>query len=651
MSVGQRWRTRAADESGVTLVMAALFMVVLMIVLGLVLEFGQVRTDRQANKSSADFAVLSGMQHIAHDTSPGTPRPWLGVCAALRSLQADDDRFTGLSATYTDGAGTPVPGNPCTLALPVACAPNAPATWAWYRGVSSDGRVRLEIRSGYRLPDPAFSADTVSGYAGDNGSEGGCDNFAVIVDQARERGFSGVTGDSDLRSRIRSVGRFQIDGDNERVAALLLLERTRCGALQSSGQGAVVIQPSAPNNPGIIHADSAGVVGPGGCTTNTNAGGFVIYGTALPSGAPTFTVEPTSTGIPGIIQTHSIETGGRGAHVYPGGLNVAPTGGPVISRAPADRRYNPTTRPAISDLHAAARLATTVASPPGWLTISGASCTGLSGSFPLVGSVPGIVVDCATFSPDNVVLNAPEIRFKGRIDIANNKVLTLTAPQRVYVRGCAAPSCAGSPAIAVAGTLNVNASNPVVPCSLRTAAVNTNTTVLATLGGPVTVNGLARLCQTTLYVGTATSSYAAQSVTSGGGCTDGLPCPKLTGAGDGYFRVQGGQGQVDWSAPDQLSARPVGAQLLAHPFEDLALWAESAELSVVKGTGTNRSEGVFFTPNATFEFTGQGSQAQPLNAQFFTRTLDLKGQGTLYLRPDPNDAVSTPVLSGFALVR
>ena len=52
-------------------------------------------------------------------------------------------------------------------------------------------------------------------------------------------------------------------------------------------------------------------------------------------------------------------------------------------------------------------------------------------------------------------------------------------------------------------------------------------------------------------------------------------------------------------------------------------------------------EGVFFTPLATVEYSGNGVQHQ-IEAQFVTRKLRVRGQGVLIVRPSYESAVLIP---------
>lgn len=99
-----------------------------------------------------------------------------------------------------------------------------------------------------------------------------------------------------------------------------------------------------------------------------------------------------------------------------------------------------------------------------------------------------------------------------------------------------------------------------------------------------------------------------------------------------------GTGVLDWSAP------------LAGPFEDLALWSESAQQHEVGGQATLSLVGVFFTPNADpFRYSGQGDQVST-KAQFIAYRVEATGQGALLLEPDGERMLLIPYL-GVRLVR
>jgi hypothetical protein len=130
-----------------------------------------------------------------------------------------------------------------------------------------------------------------------------------------------------------------------------------------------------------------------------------------------------------------------------------------------------------------------------------------------------------------------------------------------------------------------------------------------------------------------------------------VPCPKNNVETNSFIGVTGGGSISDWTAPNQLSNRPTGADLSSYPFEDLALWNETSASSTLKGQGGNKTEGVYFLPNASTMFQGQGAQPITLNAQFLTRSINISGQGNFVLNPRVNDSVSTPIAGNYSLIR
>jgi hypothetical protein len=644
---------RASGEMGVVLVLMALLMVAMIAIVAIVIDLGQLRADRREAQKAVDLASLAAGFHLSGrgalpgDGVIGDPR---AACeAVLVSVKAN------------------VPGFPADATMPCGDfpesseAPDCTATTPMItRSSAGSGSVVLTIS--YPVPDSAISEERFAGGVGVNDGTDRCERMMVEMDGTRPTSFASVVGVDSQTIGGRSVVRATTPNVTEGTAALLLLEREACGALQSSGQGRVVVRSSSPSNPGVIMADSAGSVSPGGCTSNENSGGYVIYATALPAslgGGPSIIAEDAPNGTKGVISTYAGAVNpSNAAAQYPEGLSPEPRDGGITSRRPADNKYNSNAAPRVADLHERAYLATTSAAPSGATIVEGGAC---SGNNPNPFEVPGAVVyvNCAAFSTGNRTVSFPDahtIIFTGKVDITNNGSVVMPAARRVYVRGCvaAATNCSGGNlfALNVDGHLRVNSgSDALAPatCASRSGpgagGTVTQTVELATLSGPILVDGQASLCQTFVYAGRNDADYAAQQVTTGGNCSALLPCPKTSGAGSAYIAIMG---SADWSAPNQLDE---GGPTDDQPFEDLAFWGESHLPSSIKGQGANRTEGVFFLPNSSVTFTGQATQDQPLNAQFFARVLNMSGQGDIYLMPNPSDSVQTPIPGAIGLIR
>lgn len=100
---------------------------------------------------------------------------------------------------------------------------------------------------------------------------------------------------------------------------------------------------------------------------------------------------------------------------------------------------------------------------------------------------------------------------------------------------------------------------------------------------------------------------------------------------DGAVDLRGGDGGLTWTAP------------IGGLFEDLALWSDGRVPHEIGGQAGNTLTGTFFTPFAEpFSLTGQGGQFQT-EAQFITRRLEVKGQGEVKMKPDPDSSTLIPI--------
>jgi hypothetical protein len=237
--------------------------------------------------------------------------------------------------------------------------------------------------------------------------------------------------------------------------------------------------------------------------------------------------------------------------------------------------------------------------------------------------------------------NATSIVFNGDVSVNSTNTLSMPNVTRLYVKG----STATGGGLSSSGTLNVNdgGSNN---CATRGAAANAQVVV-----GSGSFTGGAQsafyLCQTTVLMrNDQTYSLCA------------IPTPPVSGTGlapydnacGGYVDVNAG-GAMDWTAPNKFGANP--GQPAWDNLEDLALWTEASATSSIGGGASMNITGVFFQPNANpFVISGHGNQSLAANAQFVARKLQVKGQGTLYMRPNPDDSFTLPVISDtYSLVR
>lgn len=664
-------------EAGTVLLLVAMCMFALATMVALVTDLGQLRADRRDNQRNTDLAAFAAGYYLSGQGSGSSAvaKPMAACSAAIASVKTNVSDFPA-SANFTPGCSSlPFDSTTCeTWPLSHGGAPMPMETLT--TGATGSPYV-LTLK--YPVPASEINDARLAGGASVADGTDQCARMLVRLHRTRSTSFARIVGVTSQQIDATAVVRSTVDSTAKSVAAVLLLERENCAVLDTGGQGKVVVQSPSNLNPGRVQADSAGL---GTCTTNANSSGYVIY--AASSGNSRIEVEPTADGKPGVIGIYGLtpSVGGRGGAVFTSatasnGLSVDPVAGPLSSRRPVDEKYNPSTRAAITDLHARAWSAVTSAAPAGATVVNGLGCTAPAA----VSSAAVVYVDCAEFiaGAASAFPDATHVYFTGKVTVATGMSLSLPAVERVYIRGCqlsesSSTNCGNNAtgsnayALRVDGTLLVNTSSyaecptTTPPAPPSTATLDHRIAELATVGGPIVLSSgsSVAMCQTSVYAGRNASTYAVQQLTSGGiNCSSDLPCPASgTGTGgaltewvdEGYLAMPSGGGSgssIYWSAPNRTS----GAPTASNPFDDLALWGESSRASFLKGTGSSRVAGVFFLPNSFISLLGQGSSNQPLNAQIITRGLSISGQGTVVLKPNPDDSVASPSPGGYSLIR
>lgn len=674
---------RVHGERGATLILFALLLIALFTIVALVVDLGLVRQNRQADKSAADFAVAAGIRNM--DDGSGAVQPWRGICAARDYLLTNSDELDEMTEVYVDGVGgqvvdelgSPVAA-PCVSPPAVTCAdsPSPNSTWGRLTGTADGGRIRVTIQSGYDLTTTSFAEDS-GAYGGDDG-DGPCDHLAVIIEEREDAYFGGVAGASGYDTTIRSVARLD-RGNPEITAALILLERNDCRALEVSGSGAYVIISGAGPNPGAIHSDSLG----NGANCNDKI--FSVNGSVPPPRI--ISEKATLPGVNGLVASGQVSavamTSAAGADPTKASDGVSrvcaqkdpgdcgspstgldPQGRDLVGRVVADERY----LEPIQDLRSRAvtRFAITTSAQARTAGYTPYDCND-PGPFEIDLAVAppgyGIWIDCPTGSKtfdgkDKIFgasLDGKEIIIKGDLTISgSSNTLRFNEPAGVYVSGASANAVSvgsndflvndGGTTDGSSGTSDgfvCDDSGDLRP-SKRTEFVIGNGRITAT-------GGTLRLCQTTVYLmddSGGTGCPLPVSVTSPGIAPYGNDCK-------GNVSAAGGA-KIDWTAPNQDDVDSPDQPLLDQ-LEDLALWSETSGSGGsawgVGGSGGLHLGGIFVAPNAdTFTITGGGS-IDIFDAQFVTRKLVAAGTGYLTMSPQPQNSLKVPPLSGFGLVR
>ncbi|MDQ1515597.1 MAG: hypothetical protein QOE80_1427 [Actinomycetota bacterium] len=642
----RRLRARWRDEEGVTIVLMAFLLVALLGSAGIVVDLALVRADRQQNKSAADVAVAAGVRAFNYH---GVVAPFQGACSALDYLKTNHKSLStlSLSSGWTDGNGSAISGNPCDSSPSAAyiarynqtcskaTAGDARASFAWFRGTSSDGAVDITVKAGYASSDMVSDGFRDDYYNTNNPDSGqyGCDQLAVIISQRENVTFGRVLGASTVSSRIRSVGRVTVGTDSSAPIGLLLLERNDCAALDIGGFGSVHVLGTGLVS-GIAHADSYGNASGLGSSCSAKAvfngrhsNGIVAE--RAPSGTPQ---------APGIISTAALNgLPGVASKAYDSTVNVVaqdsvPTGHAAIGRGPVDSAY----RIPISNLKADAETKTTWSDAQA--TTAGFRVTNCNPNAADL-AFAKIFIRCGTYNNATTFpANVTDVVFTGKISEGSSNLLTFVSPSTVYVYG---DSSGGTPqglSLASGATLSVN-KGASASCTSRTTAVPAATTKLVISHGNLNMTGNSNfaLCSTTLLMGDGS-----------------IPSTNATAPADNSYKGEvaiGGGGSIDWTAPNTNPNSLATATQLAN-LEDLAFWTETSDQSNINGSGSTLSlSGVFFAPNAHPFAIDAGSGTIVADAQFIVRYLSVTGGGALSLRANPNNVVLVPYVNGFRLVR
>lgn len=648
---------RGQGERGAVVVVTAVFALAALLMVGLVLDGGQLKVDRRTNKGVTDMAARAGIARLAFG-------PWSGVCKARDFLLGNAKAFKAFDAgseTWSNAAAQVYTTNPCpSVALApdtVPCAPNNPSTWAKLQATAGGGRFTVEIQSGYVLPDPRFPGDAALGDTG-VADQGSCDNLSVVLTERQEPSFAQVGGAGPTNVRVRSVGRLNAEETLDFVAALQLLERTDCDVLTTGGSGTRVIAQPFGVYPGTIQIDSDGS---GSCPSpiingQATSGGPSILACSVnstnPDCDPGTGTRPSRIGVyaKNFNKPDSLISNG-----YPSTYgDTAAIASPRTGRKYTDQRYRANV--AALDAQVKSTLAGGInALPPGctsvglltktcngsggltWLVVD--NCGSLSTFFAsLLGGTAAQNIwfrcDLNVNIPLTLTANNSFIVVTGQLAVTNT--FTITDPRKVFIGGRSSGNKVGVD-VGSGGMLNVNTGGEST-CSNRTDPGHPNTLVLGNGVFKVGSGGVARICQTFTLLASGYDKIPS---------TDGtLPCTSPCDGYSGTVNVSSG-GAVDLSAPNEITGRLPAPEELAttNPFEDIGLWVEAGgATNGLTGGAATKLRGVFFLPNADpFTLAGGGSLPIDLSAQFVSTTLKVTGNSTVNLVPNPEDSIPVTI--------
>jgi hypothetical protein len=653
---------RRDGERGAVMMLTAFIALGSMMMVGLVVDLGQLRVDRRTNKGVADIAARAGVGRLAFG-------PWSGVCKAREFLLGNAKGFSSFdsgSETWSNAEALVYGSSPCPAVVSSPdvnpCKPNLPSSWAKLQATAGNGRFTIEIQSGYALPDPRFAVDTSLGDAG-AADQGSCDNLAVIISERQAPSFAQVGGGEATVVRTRSVGRLNSTESLEFIAALQLLERTKCDVLSVSGANTRVVAQPFNAYPGTIQIDSAGPSG--SCQSpilNAGSGPSVVACSAnstLTACRPGIGDRPSRVGVYAANFNRPATDISTAYGTHYGDTKVM--GSPRTGRKYTDERYRQNVH--TLDQEAESMLTGNGGLPPGctsvvlltstcigngitWLVVQALDCGALGTFF---ADLTRAVSQYIWFNCDLNVSSALTLSAANAVVVVTGQLsvssaFTITDPRKVYVGGRDSGNKIGLDLSSPTGVFKVNMGTASA-CSGRTGPGHANRLVVGKGSVKVASGFTVRLCQTFTYLA---SGYDKVPTTDGT-----LPCSSPCSGYLGTINISSGS-TVDLSAPNEITGRlPADSELdTTNPFEDLGLWVEAGgTANGLAGGASTRLAGVFFLPNADpFSLTGGGSLPIDLSAQFVSTSLKVTGGATVNLVPNPEDSIPVRI-PNFLLVR
>lgn len=665
------------DEDGAV---AVLYSIVIMLMLGMlavVIDLGAMRADRRQAQSVSDLAAVAGAMDLVSDT-------WVNPRAAC---------VTAFEYVLENTVGAPTTADTsfCHVfptALTQDCVDYDPVT-----AVYEEDAFEYLVAITWPIPEDSSWLTSRHPYDAEADGDSQCDRLAVQVARTRGFIFGGVFAQTEGQIAAPAVARSTIRQGDELVAALVVLDPFACNVLRAQGGGSVHVfenrkldeEGELEIGPGIIAVDSDATTD---CSNwpviaLNNPNNNAIYAGVVDEDGNGL-ADLDGTGRPligdGIIFSWAIKAGRRGlaynaadvsAAVLAGGDDEPPLPGnpPVagerVLREPWLHRYDcRDTYDTFADAH-----------------IEVGACPG----DPEEGVLPGS--QYVTALRDRIdgaavvnvgSLEAPVLRYedtKGDLYVIVNQGpgnrCDLTAYQSAHD-----PDLFAFP----------SGANWWFDCNLdaqsnkRVIIPDGNVVIMGDLSlqGALAINttsagpddedgqdnwvyvrgGWSKSAGATLRLGNPSPS--SQSNEGGtfvlmGGPPDSLSAPpqqlSMTGTSPvgSTFNVEGTHCDTRWVDPV-----PGAADLTWTPchytwigpyngdFEDLALWSEYDNITnkphTMGGTVSNLiTDGVFYMPNAMFDFGGSGQMGQQ-RAQFVAYRLLASGGGALRIKPDPDRA-------------
>jgi hypothetical protein len=422
-----RW-ARRHDEAGMVFVWMAVFLVVALALAAFVIDLAALRQDRASNRSAADMAATAGARRLSEGHLTASAR--VDACNAAWTYATKNLGVTG-SAPDCAAFGTTVCDNSTTVPM------SKSGTAGNYTITITNPVTNLDTNTINNSGAAGAYSTTIDGKA--------CERVAVSITQIRSFAFASIIGAHTGSTTSESVGRAISGTTAGELAALLILEPSKCEALTANGGGTIEVK-GVGTSPGIIAVDSSATAGGGGptacannkwavdATTNSNTAIMADAGSSGTAGKLelyALTVDPTN------------QHGYEGSQLTNGNLSPQPIASPSqYGRSVVDNQYNcdPATNVSCqaSGPYDVNVLQTNYGSgtPAGFATITGAACNVTTGTVTYSGDT---FVNCPTFSVKNATATfTGSVVFAGGVSVQTGGTLNVnpaaTADRFVYLR-------------------------------------------------------------------------------------------------------------------------------------------------------------------------------------------------------------------------
>lgn len=673
-------RTRDRDEAeGAVAVTTAILLTVLLVLTALVVDIGFLRMDERESQLSADLASAAAFLP-ADEFNPAEPGAGREACLnAWDYLLANIEGLSSMSPSQVPS------GAPCdAFGTATVCT----ATPVETTSTVVAGPYTIELT--YPVldhDDPgAVLSDELMAARKDNSDGSPCDRFGIRVLRDRSYFLAGVIGQASGATRPSAVARW-VPGEDGNFASLVVVDQIQCLALNVSGQGGI-------NVANYVHPTDPTKDVPGEMTVDSDAS---KPGNSAPQGecdnSYAIDVQGTTQGYAraeGAINSKAMDAGNT-PHAYdPSDLTTAAQDGemklkvPPIpnsreTRLPIDRvgnceeQYPAPGDPGNREYH------------PQHETVEPVEgCAAFEERPPYVKRLyefvqPRLIADFVndtdwTVYPDDFMLDPADPRYDPAHHIpasesspcVNEEVhaeagvtpvtdksevppVDETASQYLYINCGTTGSTTFSPLRFEAdGFTHIVSENKVNLGSGALLQVNGDMvpegTILYLRNGDITKgsSGTLTLHQVFVYLNSTTSSFVRvgasdTTVTWQATGTD----PDLTAAEQEVLRdateahCDTTYASIDPPLPDEGILPPSTC------LSPIGLWSNGNSLHSLGGQGALDISGSFFTPNALpFRLGGQANQTLTA-AQFFSRQIEVAGQGLISMTPNPFASVET----------